>query len=55
MFCDRVLVNAKQLKLNRPLTDDGTSQLLVHELEESWRVSGGLDEAGLVDGRVRHC
>ena len=35
-------------------TDDGTRELEVHELEESRGVSGGLYEASLVDGRVRH-
>jgi hypothetical protein len=36
------------------LTDDRTGKLLVDEVEESLGVSGGLDEAGLVDGGVGH-
>jgi hypothetical protein len=34
------------------LTDDGTGELLVDEVEESLGVGGGLDEAGFVDGGV---
>lgn len=37
------------------LTDDGSRELEVNELEKSRGVSRGVYEAGLVDGRVGHC
>jgi hypothetical protein len=37
------------------LTDDGTRHLEIDEFEKGRRVSRGLYEASLVDGRVGHC
>jgi hypothetical protein len=55
MFCNRVLENGKEQHKETRLTDDGTRELEIDELEKSRGVSRGVYETSLVDGRVGHC